>query len=190
MNNNNIYNNSYKNSLSNKLQKTSEELPKTVLITESNSSISSNNDESSSKKINNIRFIFYDNNHIDYDIDSIKTISSNFYNNIIKKYKKNSQKKKKKLEILIPNNIPKNSFFDFLFLIKNGYNEIEEYTTEKLIKLLMLSDFFQNEKINVNLINDLIINKINSQNSFDFLVYSYNKLNNYNNNYNNNFIKY
>ena len=186
MNNNNIYNNSYKNSLSNKLQKTSEELPKTVLITESNSSISSNNDESSSKKINNIRFIFYDNNHIDYDIDSIKTISSNFYNNIIKKYKKNSQKKKKKLEILIPNNIPKNSFFDFLFLIKNGYNEIEEYTTEKLIKLLMLSDFFQNEKINVNLINDLIINKINSQNSFDFLVYSYNKLNNYNNNNNNN----
>ena len=189
--NNNIYNNSLKNSLNNnlkenKLQKTSEELPKTVLITESNSSISSNNDEINSKKINNIRFIFYDNNHIDYDIDSIKAISSTFYNNIIKKYKNNNQKKKKKIEILIPNNIPKNSFFDFLFLIKNGYNEIEEYTTEKLIKLLMLSDFFQNEKINVNLINDLIINKINSQNSFDFLVYSYNKLNNYNNNNNNN----
>ena len=193
--NNNIYNNSLKNSLNNnlkenKLQKTSEELPKTVLITESNSSISSNNDEINSKKINNIRFIFYDNNHIDYDIDSIKAISSTFYNNIIKKYKNNNQKKKKKIEILIPNNIPKNSFFDFLFLIKNGYNEIEEYTTEKLIKLLMLSDFFQNEKINVNLINDLIINKINSQNSFDFLVYSYNKLNNYNNNNNNNNFEY
>ena len=186
MNNNNNNNNKNLFLYNNNLRQ-SEDLPNTVLISESNSSISSNKDESD-KKINNIRFVFYDNNHIDYDIDSIKTISPNFFNNIMKKYnnnnKKNTPKKKKKIEILVPNNIPKNSFFDFLFLIKNGYNEIEEYTTEKLIKLLMLSDFFQNEKININLINDLIINKINSQNSFDFLVYSYNKLNNCNNSIN------
>jgi hypothetical protein len=69
---------------------------------------------------------------------------------------------------------------DFLFVVKNGINELEEFpgtNPNKFLNLIKVSDFFKNDNISIQIINDIIMKKINEDNSFDLLIFSYERLN-------------
>ena len=65
---------------------------------------------------------------------------------------------------------------DFLFLIKNGLNEIDELSgndPNKFLNLIKISDFFQNNVITIKIKKDIILKRINEVNAFDFLNFFY-----------------
>ena len=115
-----------------------------------------------------IRLRFSNNSYFDYDSNTILNICPLLYDY----HKPNNNN-----EFLMPEDVTKLYLVDFMFLIKNGYKEIEDYTTDCLIGLLKICDYFRNENIAKQIIKDLIINKISEENCLDFLIYSYNKLN-------------
>ena len=69
---------------------------------------------------------------------------------------------------------------DFLFIVKNGIGELEEYpgnNPNKFLNLIRISEYFKNEKISVLIINEIVIKKVNEENAFDLLDFSYERLN-------------
>ena len=132
----------------------------TILITETNT-VNSNH--------GNIRFKFADNEFADYEYNTINSINPLLFNNI----NPNS-----KIEIKMPNYIKKKNLNEFFFIIKNGYIELDNYAYNKIINLLKICEFFKNETITIQFIKHLIIEKLSDENCFDYLIYSFNKLNN------------
>ena len=68
---------------------------------------------------------------------------------------------------------------EFLFLVKNGLSNLEECpddNSERIIALLIVSEYFNNDCITLQIISDVIMPKLNSENSFEYLKYSYEKL--------------
>ncbi len=115
-----------------------------------------------------LRLRFSNNSYFDYETNTILRICPLLYD---------YHKPIKNNEFLMPEDVTKLYFLDFMFLIKNGYKEIEDYTTDCLIGLLKICDYFRNDNIAKQIVKDLIINKISEENCLDFLIYSYNKLN-------------
>ena len=115
-----------------------------------------------------LRLRFSNNSYFDYEKNTILSICPLLYD-----YHKQINNN----EFLMPEDVTKLYLVDFMFLIKNGYKEIEDYTTDCLIGLLKICDYFRNDNIAKQIVKDLIINKISEDNCLDFLIYSYNKLN-------------
>ena len=115
-----------------------------------------------------LRLRFSNNSYFDYEKNTILSICPLLYD-----YHKPINNN----EFLMPEDVTKLYLVDFMFLIKNGYKEIEDYTTDCLIGLLKICDYFRNDNIAKQIVKDLIINKISEDNCLDFLIYSYNKLN-------------
>ena len=134
--------------------------------TEENNTIKTNLNENIPKGM--LRLRFSNNSYFDYETNTILRICPLLYD---------YHKPIKNNEFLMPEDVTKLYFLDFMFLIKNGYKEIEDYTTDCLIGLLKICDYFRNDNIAKQIVKDLIINKISEENCLDFLIYSYNKLN-------------
>ena len=132
----------------------------TILITETNT-INSNRGY--------IRFKFSDNEVADYEYNTINSINPLLFNNI---------NPNTKIEIKMPNFVKKKNLNEFFFIIKNGYIELEDYSYNKIINLLKICEFFKNETITIQFIKHLIIEKLSDDNCFDYLIYSFNQLNN------------
>ena len=115
-----------------------------------------------------LRLRFSNNSYFDYEKNTILSICPLLYD-----YHKPINNN----EFLMSEDVTKLYLVDFMFLIKNGYKEIEDYTTDCLIGLLKICDYFRNDNIAKQIVKDLIINKISEDNCLDFLIYSYNKLN-------------
>ena len=143
------------------------EEPNTVLISESNTILSLHP--------GNIRFRFTDGTVSDYEISTIISINPLLFSNV----NNNSQ-----LEISLPYFITQNYMMDFIFIIKNGLDDLEDSpdNPEKIITLIKIADFFKNESISVQIINEIVMSKLNENNAFDYLEFSYEKLNNHKNN--------
>ena len=139
------------------------EEPNTVLISESNTILSLHP--------GNIRFRFTDGTVSDYEISTIISINPLLFSNV----NNNSQ-----LEISLPYFISQNYMMDFIFIIKNGLDDLEDSpdNPEKIITLIKIADFFKNESISVQIINEIVMCKLNEENAFDYLEFSYEKLNN------------
>ncbi len=119
----------------------------------------------------NIKFKFSDGTSNDFDINSILSMNPALFSNI---------DKSGNYEIALPEFITKISLMDFLFVVKNGINELEEFpgaNPNKFLNLIKVSDFFKNDNISIQIINDIIMKKINEDNSFDLLIFSYERLN-------------
>ena len=134
--------------------------------TEENNTIKTNLNENIPKGM--LRLRFSNNSYFDYEKNTILSICPLLYD-----YHKPINNN----EFLMPEDVTKLYLVDFMFLIKNGYKEIEDYTTDCLIGLLKICDYFRNDNIAKQIVKDLIINKISEDNCLDFLIYSYNKLN-------------
>ena len=143
------------------------EEPNTVLISESNTILSLHP--------GNIRFRFTDGSVSDYEISTIISINPLLFSNV----NNNSQ-----LEISLPHFITQNYMMDFIFIIKNGLDDLEDSpdNPEKIITLIKIADFFKNESISVQIINEIVMGKLNENNAFEYLEFSYEKLNNNKNN--------
>ena len=143
------------------------EEPNTVLISESNTILSLHP--------GNIRFRFTDGTVSDYEISTIISINPLLFSNV----NNNSQ-----LEISLPHFITQNYMMDFIFIIKNGLDDLEDSpdNPEKIITLIKIADFFKNESISVQIINEIVMGKLNENNAFEYLEFSYEKLNNNKNN--------
>ena len=143
------------------------EEPNTVLISESNTILSLHP--------GNIRFRFTDGTVSDYEISTIISINPLLFSNV----NNNSQ-----LEISLPHFITQNYMMDFIFIIKNGLDDLEDSpdNPEKIITLIKIADFFKNESISVQIINEIVMCKLNENNAFEYLEFSYEKLNNNKNN--------
>ncbi len=119
----------------------------------------------------NIIFKFADGSISEYDINSISIINPVLFSNI---------DKNGNYEIILPNYINKPVLMDFLFIVKNGIGELEEYpgnNPNKFLNLIRISEYFKNEKISVLIINEIVIKKVNEENAFDLLDFSYERLN-------------
>ena len=119
----------------------------------------------------NIIFKFSDGTISEYDINSISIINPLLFSNI---------DKNGNYEIILPNYINKSNLMDFLFIVKNRIGELEDYSlnnTNKFLNLIRISEYFKNEKTSVLIINQIIIKKVNEDNAFDFLDFSYERLN-------------
>jgi hypothetical protein len=119
----------------------------------------------------NIKFKFSDGTSNDYDINSISSINPVLFSNI---------DKSGNYEISLPEYITKISLMDFLFVVKNGINDLEELpgsNPNKFLNLIKISDFFKNDSVSIQIINDIIMKKINEENAFDLLNFSYERLN-------------
>ena len=119
----------------------------------------------------NIIFKFIDGSTLEYDINSISIINPVLFSNI---------DKNGNYEIILPNYINKSVLMDFLFIVKNGIGELEEYpgnNPNKFLNLIKISEYFKNEKISVLIINNIVIKKVNEENAFEFLDFSYERLN-------------
>ena len=134
--------------------------------TEENNTVKTNLNENIPKGM--LRLRFSNNSYFDYETNTILRICPLLYD---------YHKPIKNNEFLMPEDVTKLYLLDFMFLIKNGYKEIEDYTTDCLIGLLKICDYFRNDNIAKQIVKDLIINKISEENCLDFLIYSYNKLN-------------
>ncbi len=141
----------------------------------SNNNNTNSKEEISNLKKGNIKLKFSDGTSNEYEINSILIINPNLFNEI---------NKNGNYEIILPDFITKNSLMDFLFLIKNGLNEIDELSgndPNKFLNLIKISDFFKNNVIAIKIIKDIILKRINEVNAFDFLNFSYEKLKSNNN---------
>lgn len=126
------------------------------------------------KQKGNICFLFYDNTTSYYSLSSISCINPIFFS---------SMTSQKKYEIKLPNFITPSMLLEFLFIVKNGLSDLAEYpldNSEKIITLTKISEFFQNENIAIQIIAEIAIKKVSSENAFIFLNYAYNKLNSIN----------
>ena len=122
-------------------------------------------------QIGNIKFKFSDGTSNEYDINSIANINPLLFSNI---------DKSGNYEIALPDFITKVSLMDFLFIIKNGITDLEELpgnNPNKFLNLIKISDFFKNDSISIQIINEIIMKKINDDNAFEFLNFSYERLN-------------
>ena len=73
---------------------------------------------------------------------------------------------------------------EFLFILKNNLNEIEELEgnyPNNFLTFIKISDFFKNNQLSIKIIKEIILNKINDDSVFDFLIFSYERLNKNNN---------
>ena len=124
-----------------------------------------------SSQTGNIIFKFADGATSEYDINSISIINPFLFSNI---------DKNGNYEIILPNYINKLTLMDFLFIVKNGIGEHEDYSSKNLNKylnLIRMSEYFQNEKISLLIIHNIIIKKVNEDSSFDLLEFSFERLN-------------
>ena len=127
--------------------------------TEENNTVKTNLNENIPKGM--LRLRFSNNSYFDYETNSILRICPLLYD-----YHKPINNN----EFLMPEDVTKLYLLDFMFLIKNGYKEIEDYTTDCLIGLLKICDYFRNDNIAKQIVKDLIINKISEDNCLDFLI--------------------
>ncbi len=140
-------------------------------IKEEKSTILTSEANQEKSPIGNIKFKFSDGTSNDYDINSISSINPVLFSNI---------DKSGNYEISLPEYITKISLMDFLFVVKNGINDLEELpgsNPNKFLNLIKISDFFKNESVSIQIINDIIMKKINEENAFDLLNFSYERLN-------------
>jgi hypothetical protein len=120
---------------------------------------------------NTIIFKFSDGTISEYDINSISSLNPILFSNIDKNIN---------YEISLPDYITKNSLMEFLFILKNNLNEIEELEgnyPNNFLTFIKISDFFKNNQLSIKIINEILLNKINDDSVFDFLIFSYERLN-------------
>ena len=147
---------------SDNISKYTESNTKTILVTEEIVDNQSNQ--------GNIKFKFSDNSIVSYDLSAISSINPYFFSTL---------SNQNQIEILLPSYITPSLLMEFLFIIKNGLTELEEsngQNSSKIISLIKISDFFQNESFSYELISDLIMPRLNADNSYDYLKFSYEKL--------------
>ena len=81
--------------------------------------------------------------------------------------------------IRAPYGISKDDFSTFLFIYSNySYHTGHQIgsNSKKLFSILKLIDFFNNEKLNIQFITNIIIPELNSNIAIDLIIYSYDKL--------------
>ena len=118
----------------------------------------------------NIKFKFANNTLSTYDLSTISCINPYFFSSVTNK---------KIIEIALPSYITSNLLMEFLFLVKNGLSDLEECPEEnskRILSLLRVSEYFNNDTITLQIISDVIMPKLNSENSFEYLKFSYDKL--------------
>ena len=124
---------------------------------------------------NTIIFKYSDGSISEYDINSISSLNPILFSNIDKNIN---------YEISLPDYITKNSLMEFLFILKNNLNEIEELEgnyPNNFLTFIKISDFFKNNQLSIKIINEILLTKINDDSVFDFLIFSYERLNKNNN---------
>lgn len=142
--------------------KHTESNPRTIIVTD---------DITESHYQGNIRFKFSDNSYAYYDLSAISSINPFFFSAIASQ---------NQVEILLPSYITPNLLMEFLFVVKNGFSDLEECPKEnidKILSLIKISDFFQNENISIQIISEVVMQKVNSENAFEYLKFSFEKLN-------------
>ena len=120
---------------------------------------------------NTIIFKYSDGSISEYDINLISSLNPILFSNIDKNIN---------YEISLPDYITKNSLMEFLFILKNNLNEIEELEgnyPNNFLTFIKISDFFKNNQLSIKIINEILLNKINDDSVFDFLIFSYERLN-------------
>ena len=118
-----------------------------------------------------VKFLFYDETSLDFDKNLIISISPTILENV--------PKCKEYYIIRAPYGISKDDFSTFLYI----YSNITFHTgqqigsnTKKLLSILKLMDFFNNEKFNIQIITNIIIPELNSNIAIDLIIFSYDKL--------------
>ena len=127
--------------------KHTESNPRTIIVTD---------DITESHYQGNIRFKFADNSYAYYDLSAISSINPFFFSAIASQ---------NQVEILLPPYITPNLLMEFLFVVKNGFSDLEECPKEnidKILSLIKISDFFQNENISIQIISEVVMQKVNS----------------------------
>ena len=98
------------------------------------------------KKLSNtIIFKFSDGTISEYDINSISSLNPILFSNIDKNIN---------YEISLPDYITKNSLMEFLFILKNNLNEIEELEgnyPNNFLTFIKISDFFKNNQLSIKI---------------------------------------
>lgn len=118
----------------------------------------------------NIKFKFSNNTWTTYDLSTISSINPYFFSTI---------STQNQVEILLPSYITSSLLMEFLFIVKNGFSDLEECptdNTDKILSLIKISEFFQNDNIIIQIITDIIMPRLNNENVFDYLQFSYEKL--------------
>ena len=142
--------------------KYTESNPRTILVTDDL------NDNSPYQ--GNIKFKFSDNSTASYDLSTISSINPFFFS---------TMSNQNQVEILLPPYITPNLLMEFLFIVKNGFADLEDSPPDscsKILSLIKISDFFQNENISSQIVSDVIIPRLNFDNSLEYLQFAYEKL--------------
>ena len=122
----------------------------------------------------NLKFKFSNNTCTSYDLSAISSINPYFFSTI---------SNQNKVEIILPSYITSSLLMEFLFIVKNGFSDLEECPTDntnKILSLIKISEFFQNDNIIIQIITDIIMPRLNTENAFDYLQFSYEKLSKFN----------
>ena len=140
------------------------------------------NNSSSDKKISKspkgkiqdkeiVKFLFYDETSLDFDKNLIISMSPTILDNV--------PKCNEYYIIRAPYGISKDDFSTFLFIYSNySYHTGQQIgsNSKKLLSILKLMDFFNNEKLNIQFIINIIIPELNSNIAIDLIIFSYDKL--------------
>jgi len=129
-----------------------------------------------SKNISNnnerIKFVFFDLTSSEYDKKTILSISPTILDNI--------QKLNDIYTIRAPYGITKDDLNTFIKIkSKKSYKNFQKIignNIKKLFSLLKLMNFFGNEELNIQIIQDMIIPELNSDIAIELIIYSYDKL--------------
>ena len=118
-----------------------------------------------------IKVLFYDETSLDFDKNLILAMSPSILDNI--------PKCNEYYIIRAPYGITKDDFSTFLYI----YSNISYHTgpqigsnSKKLFSILKLMDFFNNEKFNIQIINNIILKELNCNIAIDLIIFSYDKL--------------
>ena len=118
-----------------------------------------------------VKFLFYDGTSLDYDKNLILSINPAILDNI--------PKCNEYYILRAPYGITKEDFSTFLYIYSNiSYHNGEQIgsNSKKLYSILKLMEFFQNEKLNVQIINNIILPELNCNIAIDLIIYYYDKL--------------
>ena len=119
-----------------------------------------------------IKFVFFDLTSSEYDKKTILSLCPTILDNI--------QKSNEIYTIRAPYGITKEDLNTFIKMkSKKSYKteyKIIGNNIKKLFALLKLMNFFGNEELNIQIIQDIIIPELNSEIAVELIIYSYDKL--------------
>ena len=118
-----------------------------------------------------VKFLFYDDTSLEYNKNFIISMSPSILNNV--------PRCNEYYLIKAPYGITKKDFSQFLHIYSNPTNKNEKFIgndCKNLFPILKLMDFFNNEKLNVQIITNIILNELNCNIAIDLIIFSYDKL--------------